>query len=560
MADSPASKPAENAAAAPRVAAAVDSPGADLTGRTLGDFQILRKLGAGGMGQVYLARQLSLKRQVALKLLRKDLVGNATAMERFKAEAVAVARLNHPNIVQVYGAGESDGLHYMALEYVEGRNLREHLARKGPSELPVALSIMRQVATALQKAHEQELVHRDIKPENILVTKKVEVKVTDFGLSRFFKESEATNLTQSGVTLGTPLYLSPEQAQGKAVDHRSDLYSFGVTCYHLLSGEPPFRGNTAVEVALKHLTDQARPLNELRPDLPPELCNLVKKLMAKKPEDRYQSAREVLRELNKLKDGLATERPLTSIAPVQESLSSSTSQPVVLSSGSTFALPPVQPSFRWMRWVLAASGCLIAASLGVIVYVLVHPKPAPLPRPPGSTSAGLPEILPAEKFASPRERELLAIVKDREARPDNWIAASVELGLLLLREGRLDEAMARFDIMERETIPNAPTSTQWARFAGHLGKAIVTAHRDSIDPQAAQMSVKLFQESMGLPVPLLTTADKKSRFDSIRAFLARHPDLALAAAEALNRNAANGVKIPQQLEPLRTPRGLMRKD
>src|SRR5689334_15916025 len=169
---------------------------ADLTGRTLGEFHVLRRIGSGGMGQVYLARQLSLKRQVALKLLRHDLVTNPTALKRFQAEAEAVAKLNHPNIVQVYALGEADGVRYMALEYVEGRNLRDHLARKGPPDLPVALSVMRQVATGLQKAHEQGLVHRDIKPENILITRKVEVKVTDFGLSRFFA-GEALNLTQS---------------------------------------------------------------------------------------------------------------------------------------------------------------------------------------------------------------------------------------------------------------------------------------------------------------------------------------------------------------------------
>src|SRR5690349_16449658 len=145
-----------------------DAP-ADLTGRTVGDFQILRKLGQGGMGQVYLARQLSLKREVALKILRKDLAEDATALKRFQAEAEAVARVTHANIVQVYAVGDHEGHRYMALEYVEGRNLKEYLARKGPPDLPVALAILKQVAAALQRATEIGLVHRDIKPENILV-------------------------------------------------------------------------------------------------------------------------------------------------------------------------------------------------------------------------------------------------------------------------------------------------------------------------------------------------------------------------------------------------------
>src|SRR6188472_769350 len=211
------------------------TPDPDYSGTIVGEFAVLRKIGQGGMGQVYLARQQSLKRDVALKILKADLAENVTALKRFRAEAEAVARITHSNIVQVYSVGDEKGLHYMALEFVEGRNLRDYLARKGPPELPVALAIIRQIAAALQRANELGLVHRDIKPENILVTRKAEVKVADFGLSRFFAgDAASVNLTQSGVTLGTPLYMSPEQIRGEATDHRSDLYSFGVTCYHLL--------------------------------------------------------------------------------------------------------------------------------------------------------------------------------------------------------------------------------------------------------------------------------------------------------------------------------------
>src|SRR5438270_4299611 len=197
----------------------------DLTGRTLGDFLILRRLGQGGMGQVYLAEQISLKRPVALKILRADLAADAASLERFKAEAEAVARATHANIVQVYAVGEAGGVRYMALEYVEGRNLREYLARKGPPDVPLVLSILRQVAAALQRAGELGIVHRDIKPDNILLTRKGEVKVADFGLSRcFVQEQTAVHLTQPGLTLGTPLYMSPEQIQGLPIDPRTDIY------------------------------------------------------------------------------------------------------------------------------------------------------------------------------------------------------------------------------------------------------------------------------------------------------------------------------------------------
>ena len=163
---------------------------------------------------------------------------------------------------------------------------------------------MRQVAAALERAGELGIVHRDIKPENILLTRKGEVKVTDFGLSRCFATEAPLNLTQSGVTMGTPLYMWPEQVRGQPIDPRTDIYSFGVTCYHMLAGEPPFRGTTAFDVAVQHVQGEPRPLGSLRPDLPPELCAVVHKMMARRPEDRYQSARDILNDLSRFKDGI----------------------------------------------------------------------------------------------------------------------------------------------------------------------------------------------------------------------------------------------------------------
>lgn len=182
----------------------------DLTGRTLDDFEIKRRLGRGGMGQVYLAEQISLKRRVALKILHPDLAADQVALERFRAEAEAVARITHPNIVQIYATGVADEIPFIALEYVEGRNLREFIEKKGTPELNVLIRIIKQVASAIQRAGELGIVHRDIKPDNILITRKAEAKVTDFGLSRIVLGDRASlNLTQTGVTLGTPLYMSP---------------------------------------------------------------------------------------------------------------------------------------------------------------------------------------------------------------------------------------------------------------------------------------------------------------------------------------------------------------
>ena len=269
----------------------------DLSGRELGDFQLLRRLGRGAMAEVYLAEQRQLKRRVAVKILKPELAHDTTYLERFRREAQAAASLVHANIVQIYEVGHRDGFHYIAQEYVQGQNLAEWLNRNGPPNLPKALSIIRQAAAALAKAGELGVVHRDIKLENIMVTSAGEVKVADFGLARVTRPGEATDLTQVGITMGTPLYMSPEQVEGRALDPRSDLYSLGVTCYHLLAGGPPFRGETALSVAVQHLKTMPEPLENVRPDLPPALCRIVHRLLAKNPNDRYQSGGELLGEL-----------------------------------------------------------------------------------------------------------------------------------------------------------------------------------------------------------------------------------------------------------------------
>jgi eukaryotic-like serine/threonine-protein kinase len=278
-----------------------DSFPEDLTGVSLGDFQITKLLGRGGMGEVYLATQVSLDRPVALKVLRSELASNPTYLARLRSEATAVARLNHPNIVHVYMLDCIDNIHFIAMEYVQGTNLRDYLIKKGALELPLAYSVMKQTTQAIGAAGEIGLIHRDVKPENILLTKKGRVKVADFGLCRD-AESESVHITQTGVTMGTPLYMSPEQAQGHAVDHRSDLYSLGVTFYHMLAGVAPFHADTVLALALKQVREKPRSMLVHRPDLPVEIDRVVLKLMAKDPADRYQSAAELLVEIVRLKE------------------------------------------------------------------------------------------------------------------------------------------------------------------------------------------------------------------------------------------------------------------
>ena len=526
----------------------------DLTGRTIADFAVLRKIGQGGMGQVYLARQQSLKREVALKILRKEMAENAVALKRFRAEAEAVAKISHPNIVQVYAVGVQDGLHFMALEYVEGRNLREYLERKGPPEVPVALAIFRQVAAALQRAGELGLVHRDIKPENILLNRKVEVKVADFGLSCYFSgDAKPLGLTQSGVTLGTPLYMSPEQVQGRPVDHRSDLYSFGVTCYHVLAGTPPYTGLNAFDVAVQHVQATPEPLELIRPDLPLELCALVMKLMAKRPEDRYQSAKDVLREFARIQKGLSTGTVpvLGNAAPLTLGITlSGNSLGGVRVTGS---VPLLTAAPRSNRWPWRASALAAMAATGFGGWWLFGRSHAVETHVAAATQPGLPDGRPPAPLVSPRELELRAKFKQRPVSAAT-LASGLELGLQYVEERRFDEADALFAELESFKLPGAGRPIDGPNLpaaVGKFGKGIVLAHRD-----LAPESNKAIDEAVGILKPLVANRP------IVEKFFFDHGDFGQAIAEALHRNAENltaaGQKMPPGLDWMRTPAGLLR--
>ena len=344
----------------------------DLSGRELGDFRLLRRLGRGAMAEVYLAEQRSLKRQVAIKVLRSDLATDETYIQRFRREAQAAASLVHANIVQIHEVGHIDRVYFIAQEYVQGQNLGQWITRNASPDVRLAITIIRQVAAALAKAAEHGIVHRDIKPENIMLTRSGEVKVADFGLARLPRKGERVDLTEVGITLGTPLYMSPEQVEGKPLDPRSDIYSFGVTCYHMLAGVPPFRGETALSVAVQHVKKQPEPLQNARPDLPPALCRIVHKMLAKNPDDRFQSPRELLRELRPLgiehlEDGWPEELPGWESAELGRTHAVAGEHTQKL--GALMKTTPMSRNDRRWRWFLAA-GCGIALVLGAALAFL----------------------------------------------------------------------------------------------------------------------------------------------------------------------------------------------
>jgi serine/threonine-protein kinase len=450
----------------------------DLSGRQLGDFHLLRRLGHGAMADVYLAEQSRLKRRVAMKILKPELAADRTYLQRFELESQAAASLVHANIVQIYEVGCVDHLHYIAQEYVDGQNLREHLDRHGPLDLSHALSIMRQVAAALAKAAEQGVVHRDIKPENIMLTAGGEVKVADFGLARLTGEGAANELTQVGITLGTPLYMSPEQVEGKSLDPRSDIYSFGVTCYQMLGGAPPFRGETALAVAVQHLKTQPQPLESLRGDLPPALCRIVHQMLAKDPSRRFATARELLRELRRVQiehfggdwpedlpgwDSLAGEVPSDPRIALTEQL-----------GGLMKTLAMSRPRRRPWGWFAAslvaafAMGGAGAWCFAVPSSLLADAKTAASPIPKQSTV--LRQWYVASQIGT--EAAWKSVIEYFPRKEEFTLRAEQQLAMLYLHEGDFDRAMTLFD-----KLANQGTDAVELQAFGVAGQCVVLSRR-----------------------------------------------------------------------------------
>ena len=480
---------------------AISTSGTDFTLTeevTLGEFRLLRRLGRGGMSEVYLAEQTLLKRHVAVKVLRPELMLDESLRQRFQKEALAVAGLNHPNIVQVYTVGEADGRFYIAQEYVNGQNLREYLTRKGPPDLQVAVHIMKQVAAALQAAGQAGIVHRDIKPENIMLARKGEVKVADFGLAKRSQATDSQQLTQLGTTMGTPLYMSPEQVNGRSVDQRSDLYSFGVTCYHMLSGQPPFRGENAISIALQHLKETAKPLEKLRPDLPPLLCRIIHKLMEKDPDQRYQTGASVIKDLKRVSQEKfqgtdvkpLDDRPATAVA----SGSIFVRMGRILRNPAQFALDLADLPPRKQLVRLGLTCLLVLACFAGIGWVRRPVNPLQV-RP--SAGPGLPPVDAVERkgtagtqwmHASSLKTDKAAWEAVIEYFPEDRVytpQAMISLGLLELADNLPQAAQQHFDRL----VAYGDTNPKW-QAAGWLGHAMILKQQGQADQSLRLLTEK----------------------------------------------------------------------
>jgi len=378
-----------------------------------GRYRVVRKLGSGGMADVYLAEDEDLGRRVAIKILNDRHANDEQFVERFRREAKNAAGLSHPNIVSIYDRGEAEGTYYIAMEYLDGRSLKELLVARGPMPIADAIAFTRQILTALRFAHRKGLVHRDIKPHNVMADADGRLKVTDFGIAR---AGAASQMTEAGSIIGTAQYLSPEQARGAAVDQRSDLYSVGVVLYEMLTGTVPFTGETPVEIAMRHLSDTPRPPSTKRPEVSPDLDMIVLRALAKNPDDRFQTAEEMDAELERVEAGGAVTAETADAATAVLSGTALAMAPTAISRGPTAVTAPQppytgrRPSYRYAEppprrrpfwpWLLALLLVVLAGLAGWYAYSKIQDSLS------GSGTVSVPNVVPLkEELAIRRVRE-----------------------------------------------------------------------------------------------------------------------------------------------------------
>ena len=324
-----------------------------------GRYEVEEELGRGGMAKVYRGTDTVLGRPVAVKILAPQFADDPSFVDRFRREAQAAARLNHPNLVSVYDTGSDDGVHFIVMEYVEGKTLADYLAGGGRIMPQRAIEIAEAVSQALTAAHAQGVIHRDIKPGNIMITPSGDVKVADFGIARVIAGAET--VAQTAAVLGTAAYLSPEQAQGQPVDQRSDLYSLGCVLYEMVAGRPPFTGDSPVAVASKQVLEQPVPPSKLNSDVSPQLEAVIMRTLAKNPANRYGSAEEFRKDLERARRGESVEA--TPLLP-----ESATTQVLSRPGGrDTMVLPTQEPDrSRWV-WLVVL---LVLAALGIVLFLV----------------------------------------------------------------------------------------------------------------------------------------------------------------------------------------------
>lgn len=375
-----------------------------LIGKRVNDrYKIIEHIGGGGMSQVYLAEDIILNRKVALKVLRYNFSNEEELHRRFQREAQAATSLDHPNIVSIYDVGDDDDYHFIAMEYIEGKTLKQYIQQFSPVAPAKAVQIMKQLTSAIAHAHEYQIIHRDIKPQNILMDVNGNVKVTDFGIATTLS---ATSYTKTNSVIGTVHYLSPEQARGGIATHKSDIYALGIVLYELLTGELPFSGESAVSIALKHLQSETPSVRAINATIPQSLENVVIKATAKDPRHRYESVEEMGRDLetvlsssrmNEPKYEVPSDDDATKVIPViKEPLS--TPKPNVTEPSPVITPEPEKPINKKKKTPMIIGVIIALIAISIAMYFFLKPTKIEVPNLENETLEDATEMLESLGF------------------------------------------------------------------------------------------------------------------------------------------------------------------
>lgn len=353
-------------------------------------YEIIKSIGEGGMANVYLARDTFLDRKVAVKVLRGDLSNDDKFIRRFQREAYAASTLSHPNVVEMYDVGEDNGVYYIVMEYIEGRTLKQLLKKRGSLTPPEVVDIMLQLTDGIAHAHDMYIIHRDLKPQNIMISDDGKIKITDFGIAMALN---STQVTQTNSVMGSVHYLPPEQASGKGSTIKSDIYSMGIMLFELLTGKLPFKGENAVEIALKHMKDDIPSIRKINSTLPQSLENIIKKSTAKNPKNRYDDVREMYNDLKVcLNDEHAKDPPVEYKYPEHEVDEKEPSLREVKETDNTEIDSKVAKKIEekekkhgFSTAIIVILSLVFLAGIGLLIYML-------LPMFKGNTDVRIPDV------------------------------------------------------------------------------------------------------------------------------------------------------------------------
>jgi eukaryotic-like serine/threonine-protein kinase len=525
-------------------------------------YRLERRIGAGGMADVYLAQDETLNRRVAIKILADRYTQDDGFVERFRREATAAAGLNHPNIVSIYDRGEAGGTYYIAMEYIEGPTLKEEINARAPLPEAEAVGYAQQVLNALEFAHRRGVIHRDIKPHNMMATPDGLVKVTDFGIARATNQVE---MTEVGSIVGTAQYLSPEQARGQSVGPQSDIYSLGVVLYEMLTGEVPFAGGSAVEIAMKQVNDPPEPPSKKNRLISPGLEQVVMRALAKDPALRFHSAREMSDELARVQRGIGVSQDTqqaTAVIGAREAAAAQAPQTtrVMRQPPTPPPPPPSQPKRSALPWLLVLLLLILSAAVGFIVYQqLQGTEQVRVPDVRGFTQAQAVQILKQSGFDTTVEKrnstdvsEGLVINTDPKPRENADKGSTVTLfvstgpksiDLPNLRGKTVNEAL--------QTIADLglPTPTQ-EQIPAKLEAGLVVRTDPPPGPVKPDRVVTLFVSNGNTPVPNVIgmtcdEATQKLQEFNLQASCNDAPSDSAPAGEVFDQSPAAGQPAPQ---------------